>query len=68
MAGARSARREQFSEPVRLTLLESDIDDMQTSVETLRRTLESIRNVLIGLLVSITTAAVLLALNLVVGA
>lgn len=63
---SRLEERKGFDEPVRITLLESDADKAEEGLEAFRLELRGIRNVLVGLLLSIATAAVLLAINLAV--
>lgn len=57
-------------EKVRLRLIEADLDDIEddfkAGIGELRGELAKIKGVLLGILVSVTTAAILLALNLVV--
>ena len=63
---SRVGERKDFDVPVRTTLLESDADKLEEGLEGFRLELRGIRNVLVGLLISIATAAVLLAINLMV--
>lgn len=67
---SRMAERSDLSEVVRLRLLEKDQDefeaDLSTGLGELRSELAKIKGVLLGILVSVTTAALLLAINLVV--
>lgn len=64
------AERSDLTETVRLRLLEKDQDefekDLSTGLGELRSELAKIKGVLLGILVSVTTAALLLAINLVV--
>lgn len=64
---SRSTIRKGFTQAVRITLIEDDIDTVETVMSDLAGELKAIKNVLIGLLISITTAAVVLALNLATG-
>ena len=63
---SRVEERKDFDEQVRVTLLESDADKAEKGLEAFRLELRGIRNVLVGLLLSIATAAVLLAINIMV--
>jgi hypothetical protein len=62
---SRVQERKGFEVPVRVTLLEGDADKGEDALEGFRLELRGIRNVLVGLLVSVSTAAILLAINLV---
>jgi hypothetical protein len=57
--------RGDFEVPVRVTLLEGDADKAENALEAFRLELRGIRNVMVGLLISVSTGAVLLAVNLV---
>ena len=74
----RREQRDGFDDPTRIKLLENDLDAndvmMQQGAQALRETvsefraeLKAMRGLLIGILVSVTTAALLLAANMVVG-
>lgn len=60
--------RRDFESGTRLTLLESDMDRGDVSLEGIRDEIKALRLVLIGILVSAATASILLAINVVVGA
>lgn len=60
---SRSEQRAGMSVPTRVRLVESDLDTLEEGQERLVAALDGIRKVLIGVLVSITTASCLLALN-----
>jgi hypothetical protein len=53
---------------VRTQLLENDVDSLEDAIDRLAGKLESIYKVLVTMLISITTTAILLVLNLVAGA
>ncbi len=83
---SRQQDRQSYTEPTRLSLLESDADTQDRSirelrqdmtiatdrleatidskVEELRKTVVGVQRVLIGILVSLATASVLLAINI----
>lgn len=65
------AARAGFDDKTRLTLVEGDLDDLRTDLEAglddFRKELHAVQRVLIGILVSLTTAAILLAVNIAVG-
>jgi len=63
----RAVARKGFTQGVRLTLVEDDLDQFDSSLADMANELKAIKNVLIGLLISVTTAAVVLALNLATG-
>jgi cell division protein FtsX len=62
----RTAGRSDFDMPVRMRLVEGDLDTLEEGQEKLVAALDGIRKVLIGVLVSVTTASVLLAVNVLV--
>jgi hypothetical protein len=66
----RTAARKGFEQGVRLQLVEEDVDDLEDeiaqAVDKLSAELAKIKGVLLGMLISVTTAALLLAVNLVV--
>jgi hypothetical protein len=53
---------------VRTQLLESDVDSLEDAIDRLAGRLDAIYKVLVTMLVSITTTAVLLVVNLAAGA
>lgn len=59
----RTDQRHGFSVPNRISLLESDVDELNQHLTDLAGELRNIRNVLIGILISVTTASILLAIN-----
>ena len=67
----RARRRETFDEKTRLRLVETDLDDLESELEAgledFRKELHAMQRVLIGILVSLTTAAILLAVNIALG-
>ena len=68
MAERRSARRNLYDDHTRITLLEDDADDTDSAIDHLRDEMKAQTRVLMGILVSVATAAVLLAINIVVQA
>lgn len=64
---ARTAERQAFEVPVRVSLLEVDADRHELELVTLNDRLGKVLWALLGILISTTTAAVLLAMNLAVG-
>jgi len=62
----RTAERSTFPDPIRIQLLEQDADEADASWEALRVEIAALRQVLVGILVAVTTASILLAVNLVV--
>jgi hypothetical protein len=63
---SRTANRAGFDTPVRLSLVEGDLDTLEEGQEKLVAALEGIRKVLLGVLISVTTASILLAVNVLV--
>lgn len=68
---ARADRWQGLDDSTVIRLVLSDLDGMETSVNHLAETVEAklsgLTKVLIGILVSMTTASILLAVNLAVG-
>lgn len=63
---SRTAERAQLDHPTRFLLAEKDLDDHAADISALDERLGKILWALVGILISTSTAAVLLALNLVV--
>lgn len=66
MSQSRSAMRAGFTWEQRVQLAEGDLDEIDSATEGLRKELAATRQVLTGILIAVTTASILLALNLVV--
>lgn len=64
---SRQGRRAGMTVEARVTLLEGDADDAAEDVERLAQSLDGFRRIMLGLLVSTTTASLLLVVNLVAG-
>jgi len=64
---SRATDRQAFDELVRVSLLETDMDDIDAEFAKLSDAIDGMRKVLVSILVSTATAAVLLAVNLVSG-
>lgn len=62
----RAEKRSGIDIPNRLRLVEDDLDKHDATFAELRDELAKIKGILIGILVSVTTAALLLAINLAV--
>ncbi len=63
---SRQSERQSLPSDTRLLLAERDLDDHEAELRTFDDRLGKMLGILIGILVSTTTAAVLLALNLLV--
>lgn len=66
MADSRTNQRQRFSDADRIVLLEQDADRHELVWSELETRLDRIQQVLIGILISVTTASVLMAINLTV--
>lgn len=64
---SRQQERVAFDTATRIALLEHDIDQFEDSMDHLRDELKAMNRILTGILISIATAAVLLAINIAVG-
>jgi hypothetical protein len=63
----RSADREGFDLPGRVRLIEGDLDKSDEFFGALRDEIHAVRAILTGVLIAVTTTAIMLAVNLVVG-
>lgn len=64
---ARAGDRRDHDDSTRITLLERDVEDLISDLADMRVSTQRMVGILMGILVSTATAAILLALNLVVG-
>lgn len=64
---SRNADRRDHDDHTRIVLLEKDVDDIALDFAELKMSTQRMVGILMGILVSTATAAILLALNLVVG-
>lgn len=62
----RREARETFDTPTRVRLVEDDLDQFAEALTGLKTELSALRAVLVGVLVSVTTAAIMLAISIVV--
>jgi len=60
----RTAERQNYVLDTRISLLESDLDKFEEGMEGIRAELRGLNRIMLGVLVSVTTAAILLALNI----
>lgn len=63
---SRQTERKDMEVPTHLILIDKDLDDQEFDITELSSRLDKIMWALIGILISTTTASILLALNLVV--
>lgn len=63
----RADARAGFTTPVRLRLLEDDVDDVVLEMASMNDRLGKILWALVGVLISVATSAILLGLNLALG-
>ena len=64
----RNAQRKDLDINTRMLLAEGDMDDHDVVLDELREELKRFRGVMLGMLVSLATAGILLAINLAIGA
>ena len=64
---SRVEARKDFDERTRLRLVEGDLDTIDTELHVTNDRLNKILWALVGLLISVTTASILLAINIGVG-
>lgn len=60
----RTQERKDFTEGVRLALAEKDLDEHDAAFDRFANELAKIKGILIGILVSVTTACILMVVNL----
>ena len=63
----RNEDRREFTTDTRMSLLEGDLGRQDLRLDQFVAELKGLRQVLVGILVSLTTASILLAVNLAVG-
>lgn len=63
---ARRIRRGTFDVPARMLLMEDDADENEREHAALRNEIRAVKSLLVGILISTSTAAVVGALNLVI--
>lgn len=77
MAAPRTQQRSDFDVPVRIRLLENDADDAEAhglalqekvaaDIASIREEVTGLKKLLVGILVSVTTASILMAINIAV--
>lgn len=60
---SRQEIRQKFTDPQRIGLLEDDVDEVHGDMSGVISELNSIKRLLVGVLVSVTTASILLVVN-----
>lgn len=65
--GSRTSERHGLDVPTRFLLAERDLDEHEEEIDAIRAANSKILWALVGILISTTTASILLALNLAVG-
>lgn len=63
---SRSEQRKAFDVAVRVQLIEAELDEYDGALDKLRSEIAATRQVLTGILIAVTVASVMLAINLVV--
>jgi hypothetical protein len=66
MSLSRTEQREKFEDTTRLRLLESDADKFELDLLRINQRLDKLLWAMLGMIISLTTGAVLLAINLMV--
>jgi hypothetical protein len=66
MSLSRAEQREKFEDGTRLRLLESDADKFELDLLRINQRLDKLLWAMLGMIISLTTGAVLLAINLMV--
>ena len=62
---ARSNEREGFDVPTRLRLIEGDLDNHDNVIKTFTQKMDKNNQLLVGILVAVTTASILLVINII---
>lgn len=65
---SRNEKRDAMDSAIRIKLLEDDADDAEARDVRIEAKVDSMRGILMGVLITLATSAVLLGLNLAVGA
>lgn len=60
---SRTGLREKFDQLTRLALLENDADEAETRFRSMADDMKAIKTYLLGILISVTTASIVLAIN-----
>lgn len=68
VAMARTEARKSFDTPTRLSLLESDVDELEASLAKIGERLGKIMATCLAILTSLVVASIMLAVNLATGA
>lgn len=63
---SRATDRQGMPQATRLSLVERDLDSMEEGMRALDQRLGNLGKILVGMLVSVTTACILLAVNVIV--
>lgn len=66
MSDSRTAARNGMPDTIRIRLLESDMDTSDENMRGIRDDLAGVKKILVGILVSVTTASILLVVNVLV--
>lgn len=64
MGQSRSQRREKYDEPTRLSLLEDDMDDLETMFGRMQQGQRRIQQLLWSVITGLLVATIMLAINL----
>lgn len=68
MSAARADERGGFEDAVRIRLLETDMDEVETDVNGIKTRIDKLTWAIVGAALTLTTSSVLLAINLAVTA
>ena len=64
MRESRREQREKFTSEVRINLLEFDMDEAERSYKALKADIRSMKNMMMGVIISAATASIIGAINL----
>lgn len=66
LTASRTEQRKMFDPPVRISLLEQDLDHVETWRDSMKEEMRALQSILTKILIALVVASVMLAINVVV--
>lgn len=66
VTASRTEQRRMFDHPVRISLLEQDLDSVETWRDSMKEEMRALQSILTKILIALVVASVMLAINVVV--
>ena len=66
LTSSRTEQRKMFDPPVRLSLLEQDLDNVENWRDSMKEEMRALQSILTKILIALVVASVMLAINVVV--